>query len=95
MGKVSLLSLGCPKNLVDSGKLLEKLKERGIFYSSKPEESDIMLINTCGFIESAKKESIEEILKLSGIEGERTRNWLCSAAWRRDMVRNSKERSRK
>ena len=69
MGKVSLLSLGCPKNLVDSGKLLEKLEERGIFYSSKPEESDILLINTCGFIESAKKESIEEILKLSRLKG--------------------------
>ena len=69
MGKVSLLSLGCPKNLVDSGKLIEKLKDKGIFYSSKPEESDILLINTCGFIESAKKESIEEILKLSGLKG--------------------------
>ena len=69
MGKVSLLSLGCPKNLVDSEKLLEKLEDRGIFYSSKPEESDILLINTCGFIESAKKESIEEILKLSRLKG--------------------------
>ena len=69
VGKVSLLSLGCPKNLVDSEKLLEKLKDRGIFYSSKPEESDILLINTCGFIESAKKESIEEILKLSKLKG--------------------------
>lgn len=69
MGKISLLSLGCPKNLVDSGKLLDKLKERGIYYSSKPEESDIMLINTCGFIESAKKESIDEILKLSALKG--------------------------
>lgn len=70
MGKVSLLSLGCPKNLVDSEKLLIKLKQKGIFYSSYPDESDILIINTCGFIESAKKESIEEILKLSKLKGE-------------------------
>jgi ribosomal protein S12 methylthiotransferase len=63
------MSLGCPKNLVDSEKLLKKLEEKGIFYSSKPEESDVLLINTCGFIESAKKESIEEILKLSKLKG--------------------------
>ncbi|PKL51633.1 MAG: 30S ribosomal protein S12 methylthiotransferase RimO [Nitrospira bacterium HGW-Nitrospira-1] len=69
MGKVSLLSLGCPKNLVDSEKLLKKLKEQGIFYSSNPDESDILIINTCGFIESARKESIEEILKLSKLKG--------------------------
>jgi len=69
VGKVSLLSLGCPKNLVDSEKLLKKLEEKGIFYSSNPDESDILIINTCGFIESAKKESIEEILKLSKLKG--------------------------
>lgn len=69
MGKVSLLSLGCPKNLVDSEKLLKKLEEQGIVYSSNPEESDILIINTCGFIESARKESIEEILKLSKLKG--------------------------
>ncbi len=69
MGKVSLLSLGCPKNLVDSEKLLEKLKEKGIHYSSNPDESDILIINTCGFIESAKKESIDEILRLSKLKG--------------------------
>jgi ribosomal protein S12 methylthiotransferase len=69
VGKVSLLSLGCPKNLVDSEKLLKKLEKKGIFYSSNPDESDILIINTCGFIESAKKESIEEILKLSKLKG--------------------------
>jgi ribosomal protein S12 methylthiotransferase len=43
--------------------------KEGIYYSSDPGESDILLINTCGFIESAKKESIEEILKLSKLKG--------------------------
>jgi ribosomal protein S12 methylthiotransferase len=68
MGRCTLLSLGCPKNLVDSEKLLNKLEKRGIFYTSNPEEADILIINTCGFIESAKKESIEEILKLSKLK---------------------------
>lgn len=69
MGKVSLLSLGCPKNLVDSEKLLKKLEEQGIFYSSNPGEADVLIINTCGFIESARKESVDEILKLSKLKG--------------------------
>jgi len=69
VGKVSLVSLGCPKNLVDSENLLKQLKDQRLFYSSDPEEADILIINTCGFIESAKKESIEEILKLSRYKG--------------------------
>lgn len=73
MAKVTLLSLGCPKNLVDSEKLLKKLEEKGFFYSSNPDESDVLIINTCGFIESAKKESIEEILKLSKLKGRNKR----------------------
>lgn len=68
MGKVSLLSLGCPKNLVDSETLLRKLEEKGIYYTSRPEDSDIIIVNTCGFIESARQESIEEILTLSQVK---------------------------
>lgn len=69
MGKVHLLSLGCPKNLVDSEHLLEELHERGLSYSSDPEDADILMVNTCGFIEEAKRESIEEILRLAGFRG--------------------------
>lgn len=68
MGKVSLLSLGCPKNLVDSETLLKKLERRGIAYASAPEESDIIIVNTCGFIASAKKESVDEILRLAKVK---------------------------
>lgn len=70
MGKVHLLNLGCPKNLVDSEHLLEKLRDRGICYSSDPAGADIVMVNTCGFIEAAKKESIEEILRLAQFKGE-------------------------
>ena len=68
MGKVHLLSLGCPKNLVDSENLLKKLERHGIFYSSEPEDSDIIIVNTCGFIGDAKKESVEEILKIAELK---------------------------
>ena len=68
MAKVYLLSLGCPKNLVDSQGLLRKLGDRGMAYSPSPEESDILVVNTCGFIEEAKRESIEEILRIAGFK---------------------------
>lgn len=68
MAKVFLLSLGCPKNLVDSENLLKKLGDRGIAYSTTPEDSDILVVNTCGFIEEAKRESIEEILRIAGVK---------------------------
>ncbi len=61
--KVHLVSLGCPKNQVDSEQLLSKLSVRDIHYASDPDEADVIVINTCGFIEAAKKESIDEILK--------------------------------
>ncbi len=66
--RISVVSLGCPKNLVDSDTLTRKLISNGFLYRNAPEESDILLINTCGFIEDAKKESIEEILKLAAIK---------------------------
>jgi len=68
VAKVFLLSLGCPKNLVDSENLLKKLGDRGIAYSTTPEDSDILVVNTCGFIEAAKRESIEEILRIAGVK---------------------------
>lgn len=69
MRKVHLLSLGCPKNLVDSEKLLKKLEKKGIFYSSDSKDSDIVVVNTCGFIEDAKRESVEEILRIAEEKG--------------------------
>jgi len=66
--KFFLASLGCPKNLVDSDALTEELINSGLSHLDNPENADILLINTCGFIEDAKKESIEEILKLAEIK---------------------------
>ena len=66
--KFALISLGCPKNLVDSDNLTEKLTNSGLSYIDNHENADILLINTCGFIQDAKKESIEEILKLVNLK---------------------------
>ncbi len=68
MAKVFLLSLGCPKNLVDSENLIRKLEDKGITYSSTAEDSDILVVNTCGFIEEAKRESIDEILRIAEVK---------------------------
>lgn len=70
MLKVSIVSLGCPKNLVDSEDLLLNLKNEGFFYTSDMKDADFVLVNTCGFIEEAKRESVEEILKLRNIKDE-------------------------
>jgi len=61
--KIGLVSLGCAKNLVDSEILLGKLRGAGVEITSNPEEADVIIINTCGFIEPAKLESIETILE--------------------------------
>ena len=66
-----LLSLGCPKNLVDSEKLTRRLRLSGHSPVEDPEEADTLIVNTCGFIEAAKEESIGEILGLAKGKGSR------------------------
>ncbi|MEM7478733.1 MAG: 30S ribosomal protein S12 methylthiotransferase RimO [Planctomycetota bacterium] len=60
-GRYSFVSLGCPKNLVDSERMLGLLHEQGFHLVQEPEESDFVVINTCGFIDNARKESMEAI----------------------------------
>jgi ribosomal protein S12 methylthiotransferase len=61
---VYLLSLGCPKNLVDSELILGKLKDKRFVIKDEPRDVDLAIINTCSFIKEAKEESIEEIMDL-------------------------------
>lgn len=61
---IHLVSLGCPKNLVDSEVILGRIGAEGFVVAQQPEDADILMVNTCGFIESAKAESIEAILEL-------------------------------
>ncbi|MBI2487163.1 MAG: 30S ribosomal protein S12 methylthiotransferase RimO [Deltaproteobacteria bacterium] len=63
--KVSIVSLGCSKNLVDSELILGSLKKEGYEVSSSEKEADVIIVNTCGFIGDAKRESINTILELS------------------------------
>lgn len=63
MKKVGFVSLGCPKNLVDSEVMMGQLKEAGYEITNNAEEAETVVVNTCGFIESAKQESIDAILE--------------------------------
>lgn len=63
--KVGMISLGCPKNQVDGEVLLAKLSDAGFKIVNTIEDSDIMIVNTCGFIEAAKTEAIETILEVA------------------------------
>jgi len=62
---VYIETLGCPKNVADSEAFKKRLLESGISLVRKPEDAEFIVVNTCGFIEDAKRESIEEILRLS------------------------------
>ena len=62
---VGLVSLGCSKNRVDSEVMLGILTQNGYRVVSDPAEADVILVNTCGFIQSAKEESIEAILEMA------------------------------
>ena len=64
MKTVGLVSLGCHKNLVDSENILGLFDRNGYEITNDPSEADIIVVNTCGFIESSKKESIENILEM-------------------------------
>jgi ribosomal protein S12 methylthiotransferase len=63
MKKVHITSLGCPKNTVDSEVLAGQLQDRGYALLTDPELSDIIIINTCGFIQEAKEQSIQAIFE--------------------------------
>ena len=69
MAKVGMISLGCSKNQVDAERLLAMLRREGFELSADPGECDAVVVNTCGFIEDAKKESIEAILSEAGRKG--------------------------
>lgn len=66
--KVGLVSLGCPKNLVDSEIMLGLLRESGFIITNREQEADAIIINTCSFINDAKEESIKTILELAQLK---------------------------
>lgn len=70
--KVCMVSLGCSKNLVDSERMLDKIRKHGYQLVVEYGESDVAVVNTCGFIQSAKEEAIETILEIAKLKQEGT-----------------------
>lgn len=68
--KVSMVTLGCAKNLVDTEALVGGLKNNHYDIISNPEDSDIVIVNTCGFLDKARDESIDTILNLGRLKKE-------------------------
>jgi len=65
MTKVGFISLGCPKNLVDSEVMMGLLAREGYELTARADEAEILVVNTCSFIESAQKESVDTILEMA------------------------------
>src|SRR5256884_4921831 len=66
--KVGFVSLGCPKNLVDSEIMLGALSRHGYSITAQKEDADVIVVNTCGFIDTAKRESIDTILEMAELK---------------------------
>src|SRR5215468_2489443 len=64
--KVGFVSLGCPKNLVDSEVMMGMLARAGAELTQRAEDADVIVVNTCSFIESAQQESVNTILEMAG-----------------------------
>lgn len=88
--RIGMVSLGCPKNQVDAELMLGRLADAGFELSEDAAMADVAIVNTCGFIESAKSEAIEEILELAALKKEgRIKNLIvtgCMAERYRDAI---------
>lgn len=93
---VGIVSLGCAKNLVDSEAILGYLVEAGFSLTSDPEEADVIIVNTCGFIGPAKEESIDTIIEMAEYKKQGRCQKLVVAGclaqrYHRDLVENIPE----
>ena len=76
MAKVGFVSLGCSKNLVDTEVMLRTLYDAGFEITADESEAEIIIVNTCGFIESAKRESIDNIIDLARLKEDGTCKYI-------------------
>ena len=83
----SIISLGCPKNLVDSERFLSIFKNAGLEYTKQVEKAEVILINTCGFINEAKEEAIETILETAELKQKRLKKLIVTGC----LVKRYKE----
>ncbi len=70
MSKIGMVSLGCPKNQMDAELMLAKLQKAGFQLTAESGLADVVIVNTCGFIEDAKREAIENILEIAQLKKE-------------------------
>lgn len=87
--KIGVVSLGCPKNLVDSEIMLGKLRYEGYEFVQDSNDAHIIIINTCGFIDSAKQESINTIIEMAALKEKNCEMLIvagCLAERYRDMI---------
>lgn len=87
--KVSMVSLGCPKNQVDAEQMLFSLREAGFEITGSEADADAVIVNTCGFIEEAKKEAIENILEVAEYKKDKLKALIvtgCLAERYKDMI---------
>lgn len=68
--KIGMISLGCPKNQVDAEIMLKKLVDAGYVLVQEADKADVVIVNTCGFIEDAKRESIDAILEMADLKSD-------------------------
>jgi ribosomal protein S12 methylthiotransferase len=90
---VGFISLGCPKNLVDSEVMMGLLDRAGARLTSRPEDADILVVNTCSFIDTAKQESVDTILEMARLKTSGSAKKLivagCLVERYRDEIRKS------
>lgn len=89
---VNLVSLGCPKNLVDSENILGALQYQGFTITPEPQDAAIIIVNTCGFIREAKEESINTLLQLGRYKKQGTCRWLVMTGCLSERYRRELER---
>src|SRR5581483_318117 len=68
--KIGFVSLGCPKNLVDSEVMMGMLSQAGAQLTSRTEDADVIVVNTCSFIDRAQRESVDTILEMAKLKAE-------------------------
>lgn len=78
MINVGIISLGCAKNTVDSEKMLGIMKEKGYNIVNDENDADVLIINTCGFIESAKRESIDYIIEMGKLKRKKLKSLIAT-----------------
>ena len=92
---VGIVTLGCSKNQVDSEMILGLFKSVGYNIVNKPDEADVIIINTCGFINSAKKEAIDTILEMAEYKKSRCKALIVTGClakrYKADIIRDLPE----